>query len=184
MLLALAVISLFSFGAGALARRFGQPPVIGEVLLGVLIGPTLRQTSGPSSPPWRTSVWPVRVHRRGRPGRQCVAWTQDGGRRHRFRLDLLPFGLGCALAFHLVADHHTGNKTGFILSMGALHAGDSLPCPGPHPHRPGMSRTWLGNVALASAAIDDLLAWTLLAVVVVICGAVTGSQWLLLLFIL
>ncbi|MFF7840752.1 hypothetical protein ACFZC6_18290 [Streptomyces ossamyceticus] len=39
--LALALISLLAFGAGALARRLRQPPVVGEVLLGVLSGPTL-----------------------------------------------------------------------------------------------------------------------------------------------
>ena len=41
LFLALALISLPAFGAGALARRLRQPPVVGEVLLGVLLGPTL-----------------------------------------------------------------------------------------------------------------------------------------------
>jgi Kef-type K+ transport system membrane component KefB len=45
-----------------------------------------------------------------------------------------------------------------------------------------MSRTWLGNVALTSAAIDDVLAWSLLAIVVTIIGSAAGSQWLPLLF--
>jgi len=35
----------------------------------------------------------------------------------------------------------------------------------------GMHRTRIGGIALASAAIDDVLAWSLLAVVAAIAGA-------------
>ena len=35
----------------------------------------------------------------------------------------------------------------------------------------GLHRTRLGGLALASAAVDDVLAWSLLAVVVAIAGA-------------
>ena len=38
----------------------------------------------------------------------------------------------------------------------------------------GMHRTRIGGIALASAAIDDVLAWSLLAVVAAIAGA--GGQ--------
>ena len=194
LLLALAMISLLSFGAGALARRLGQPPVIGEVLLGVLVGPTLLQ--GAIS----NAIFPTEI----RPfltalanigvtlfmftvgaeldagllrGRKIVAGTVASGSI------ALPFGLGCALAFYLFADHQTSNKTGFVLFMGAAMSVTAFPVLARILTDRGMSRTWLGNVALACAAIDDVLAWSLLAVVVAICGASTGSQWLLLLFI-
>ncbi|MFI1927034.1 MULTISPECIES: cation:proton antiporter [unclassified Streptomyces] len=194
MLFALAIISLFSFGAGALARRFGQPSVIGEVLLGVLVGPTLFHgvISNAVFPtdilPFLTALANVGValfmftvgadlDAGVLRGRKMVAGTVASGSI------VLPFGLGCALAFYLVADHQTGNKTGFVLFMGAAMSVTAFPVLARILTDRGMSRTWLGNVALACAAIDDVLAWTLLAVVVVICGASTGSQWLLLLFI-
>ncbi|MEV5905649.1 cation:proton antiporter [Streptomyces sp. NPDC052127] len=194
MLFALAVISLFSFGAGALARRFGQPSVIGEVLLGVLVGPTLFHgvISNAIFPtdilPFLTALANVGValfmftvgadlDAGVLRGRKMVAGTVASGSI------VLPFGLGCALALYLFADHQTGNKTGFVLFMGAAMSVTAFPVLARILTDRGMSRTWLGNVALACAAIDDVLAWTLLAVVVVICGASTGSQWLLLLFI-
>lgn len=194
LLLALAIISLFSFGAGALARRLGQPPVIGEVLLGVLVGPTLlhgviSNTLFPTDiRPFLTALANVGValfmftvgadlDAGVLRGRKVVAGTVASGSI------VLPFGLGCALALYLYADHQTGNKTGFVLFMGAAMSVTAFPVLARILTDRGMSRTWLGNVALACAAIDDVLAWTLLAVVVAICGASTGSPWLLLLFI-
>lgn len=41
LLLALGLIILAARAAGALARRFGQPRVLGELLVGVLLGPTV-----------------------------------------------------------------------------------------------------------------------------------------------
>ena len=37
----LALILLLARGLGALAARVGQPPVVGEILAGILLGPTL-----------------------------------------------------------------------------------------------------------------------------------------------
>jgi predicted Kef-type K+ transport protein len=45
----------------------------------------------------------------------------------------------------------------------------------------GMVRTPVGGLALASAAVDDIVAWSLLAVVVGIAGAESDSTWLILL---
>jgi Kef-type K+ transport system membrane component KefB len=194
LLLGLALISLLAFAAGALARRLRQPPVVGEVLLGVLLGPTL--LNGVIS----DAVFPTDI----RPflsalanigvalfmftvgaeldagllrGRRVVAGTVASGSI------ALPFGLGAALAFYLFIGHPTDNKTGFILFMGAAMSVTAFPVLARILTDRGMNRTWLGNVALACAAIDDVLAWLLLAVVVAICGAGTGSQWLLLLFV-
>jgi Kef-type K+ transport system membrane component KefB len=41
VLLALAVVVIASHVVGRLVARFGQPPVVGEVLAGILLGPSL-----------------------------------------------------------------------------------------------------------------------------------------------
>ena len=45
MLLGLAAIIVLARVLGALAKKVGQPPVIGEILAGILVGPTLFGTA-------------------------------------------------------------------------------------------------------------------------------------------
>ena len=45
MLLALAVVIALARLLGAAAKRVGQPPVIGEILAGILVGPTFFGTA-------------------------------------------------------------------------------------------------------------------------------------------
>jgi Kef-type K+ transport system membrane component KefB len=190
---ALAVIALLAYVAGRLARLLGQPPVIGEIALGILLGPTL--LSGAISDavfpadirPYLTALanigvalfmFTVGAEVEGEPlrGRRLVAGAVAGGSI------ALPFGLGVALAAFLFQEHPTDNRAGFVFFMGAAMSVTAFPVLARILVDRGMNRTWLGNVALACAAIDDVLAWSLLAVVVAIAGAATGSQLLLLLF--
>jgi Kef-type K+ transport system membrane component KefB len=194
LFLALALISLLAFGAGALARRLRQPPVVGEVLLGVLLGPTLlgEAISGALFPddirPFLTALANLGValfmFTVGAEldtgllrGHRAVAGTVAAGSV------VLPFGLGALLALHLFDSHPTADRTGFVLFMGAAMSVTAFPVLARVLTDRGIRHTWLGAVALACAAIDDVLAWTLLAAVVAISGAATGSQWLLLLFV-
>ncbi|MDG5805964.1 cation:proton antiporter [Streptomyces ossamyceticus] len=96
---------------------------------------------------------------------------------------VLPFGLGALLALHLFASHPTADRTGFVLFMGAAMSVTAFPVQARILTDRGIRHTWWGAVALACAAIDDVLAWTLLAAVVAMSGAATASQWLLLLFV-
>ena len=194
LLFALALVALFAYFAGRLSQRLGQPAVIGEITLGILVGPTL--FSGAIS----DAVFPadIRPHlttlanigivlfmftvgaevdgERMR-GRRLVAGAVAGGSI------ALPFALGAALAVFLFRAHPSDNRTGFVLFMGAAMSVTAFPVLARILVDRGMSRTWLGNVALACAAIDDVLAWSLLAVVVAIVGTATGSQLLLLLLL-
>ncbi|BCJ50275.1 hypothetical protein Asp14428_17500 [Actinoplanes sp. NBRC 14428] len=194
LLVALAVIVLLSYAAGAVARRLGQPPVIGEVTLGVLLGPTLLH-GAISDAVFPTDIRPflgalanigvalfmftvgAELDAMLLRGRKLVTGTVASGSI------ALPFALGSVLALHLFDDHPTGNRTAFMLFMGAAMSVTAFPVLARILTDRGMSRTWLGNVALACASIDDVLAWTLLAVVVAIAGEGAGSQWLLLLFV-
>lgn len=193
LFLALALIVLFSHLCGRFARRIGQPAVIGEVLLGVALGPTLlpwfSQTLFPTDiRPFLTALANIGValfmftvgsdlDRRLLRGRRMVASTVSTGSI------ALPFALGAGLAYYLLRNHPTENRTGFVLFMGIAMSVTAFPVLARILTDRGMIRTWLGNVALACAAIDDVLAWTLLAVVVAVAGGVTGGLWLLLLFV-
>ncbi|GAA2598304.1 cation:proton antiporter [Streptomyces lienomycini] len=194
LFVALASISLLAYAAGALARRLRQPAVIGEVALGVLLGPTLlngalSDTLFPADiRPFLTALANIGValfmFAVGAEldagllrGRRVVAGTVAAGSI------ALPFLLGALLALHLHAGHPTDDRAGFVLFMGAAMSVTAFPVLARILTDRGMQRTWLGAVALACAAIDDVLAWTLLAVVVAIIGAGGGSQWLLLLLV-
>ncbi|WBB56638.1 cation:proton antiporter [Verrucosispora sp. WMMD573] len=189
LLLALALISLLAFVAGAAARRLGQPPVIGEVALGILLGPTL--LSGTISDTlFPEDIRPVlgalatigvvlfmfsvgaELNTDLLHGRQVVAGTVAAGSI------ALPFSLGVLLALHLFPRHPTDSRLGFMLFMGAAMSVTAFPVLARILIDRGLDRTWLGSVALACAAIDDVLAWLLLAVVVAVVG--TGSLWTLL----
>ncbi|MER5458031.1 cation:proton antiporter [Micromonospora sp. NPDC002389] len=191
LLLALALISLLAFGAGAVARRLRQPPVIGEVVVGILLGPTLfngliSDTLFPTDiRPFLTALATIGVvlfmftvgaelNACLLRGRRVVAGTVAAGSI------ALPFGLGALLALYLFPRHPTDSKLGFVLFMGAAMSVTAFPVLARILIDRGLSRTWLGSVALACAAIDDVLAWTLLAVVVAVAGAGAGSVWVLL----
>ena len=191
-LVALAMIVLLAALFGAGARRLGQPAVIGEIVLGVLLGPTL--FSGVVSDalfpatirPFLSALANVGValfmftvglefDRRLLRGRRVIAASVASGSI------LLPFSLGVALAFYLVQRHPAENRTAFILFMGAAMSVTAFPVLARILTDRGLARTWLGAVALACAAIDDVLAWTLLAVVVAISGSAGGFDPMLLL---
>jgi Kef-type K+ transport system membrane component KefB len=190
LLLDLALVISLARLLGAVARRIGQPPVIGEVLAGVLLGPTLFG-EGFSAALFPTDVRPFltalanvgvavfmfvvgleleRTLLRGR-GRIAVTVSVSSV--------VLPFALGAALALHLVRDHPTENRLGFVLFIGAAMSVTAFPVLARILSDRGMLRTTLGGLALTCAAVDDVLAWTLLAVVVTISGGGGGAVWLL-----
>jgi Kef-type K+ transport system membrane component KefB len=194
LLFALAVIALLAYAAGAFCRRLGQPPVIGEVLAGVVLGPTILDgaLSNLLFPadirPFLTVLANIGVAL----FMFTVGAEMDAAllRPHRMIAGtvatssiVLPFGLGAALAAYLVGHHPAENRLGFILFLGAAMSVTAFPVLARILTDRGMHTTWLGNVALACAAIDDVLAWILLAVVVSIVGAGGRRSWLLLLFV-
>jgi Kef-type K+ transport system membrane component KefB len=192
LLLGLAVIVLLARLLGALARRAGQPAVIGEVLAGIALGPTLFH--GAIS----EALFPVSV----RPLLSALAavgvavfmfivgleWDAamirgSGNLAAAVSLSsiLLPFGLGTVLALHLMDDYGTGNKTAFMLFMGIAMSITAFPVLARILTDRRLSRTPLGAIALACASIDDVLAWSLLAVVVAVSGGAGADQWRILL---
>ncbi|GHH20674.1 cation:proton antiporter [Streptomyces rubradiris] len=190
----LALIIVLARILGAAAQRLSQPAVIGEVLAGILLGPTLLGHSvpeflfPPGVRPMLTALADVgmavfmfivgleldRKILRGT-GRLAVTVAVS--------CILLPFVLGTLLALVLAEEHAQGHRLGFVLFMGTAMSVTAFPVLARILTDRKMQHTPIGGLALACAAIGDVLAWCMLAAVVALVGGGGGDQWLLLLLV-
>ena len=181
----LAIIILLARLLGMAAKRLGQPPVIGEIIAGILLGPTLfngkiTATLFPMTLRQPLSalanlgvvmfmfavgyLLDLRLIR----GRERVAASVS------VSSIILPLSLGVGLGVWLASRHHVHHVLPFALFVGTAMSVTAFPVLARILTDRGMHRTRIGGTALASAAIDDVLAWSLLAVVAGIAGA--GGQ--------
>jgi Kef-type K+ transport system membrane component KefB len=187
-----AIVIILARLLGAIARRLGQPPVLGEILVGILLGPTFfhaRITHAlfpPSLIPSLTALADIglvlfmfvvgyEVDLRLIRGRERVAVAVSTGSV------ILPLALGSLLGVWLAHRHHVPHVSTFALFIGIAMAATAFPVLARILTDRGLHRTRIGGIALASAAIADVLAWTLLAVVVGLAG--NTQQWKVLLAI-
>ncbi|WP_189236284.1 cation:proton antiporter [Planomonospora parontospora] len=194
LLLDLVIVLAAARLLGSLAGRLGQPPVVGEILAGILLGPTLLgpflgdELFGPEmKPPLQALanvglvlfmfVVGLELDQKLVRGKGRIAVTVALGST------VLPFALGCVLALALASEHVGGDRTlPFVLFMGAAMAATAFPVLARVLTDRGMQRTTLGGLSLAAAAVIDVLAWTVLAVVVAVAGAGDAEgQWKVLL---
>lgn len=189
----LAVCLGFARLCGLAARRLGQPAVIGEIVAGILLGPSLfhgaltRLLFPSGELPFFNALANVGVavfmfgvglefDRDLLKGRGRAAGGVALGSM------LLPMLLGGALALVLVRNHPTHDLTGFVLFMAAAMSVTAFPVLARILTDLRMQRTPLGGLALTCAAVSDVLAWSVLAVVVAVAGSGGSDQWRLLLF--
>ncbi|MGW1214558.1 cation:proton antiporter [Streptomyces sp. NPDC002499] len=179
LLTGLAVVIISAGLLGQLARRFGQPPVIGEILAGILLGPTLfggalTDALLPADiRPFLTALADVGVavfmFLVGLEfDRTLVRGTGRIAASVSLASLLLPCGLGMALGAYLLDSHPTDNHTGFVLFMGVAMSITAFPVLARILTDRDLHRTPLGALALCCAAVADVLAWSLLAVVVAV----------------
>jgi Kef-type K+ transport system membrane component KefB len=171
---------------GAAAKFVGQPPVVGEILAGILLGPTFFHGTITKALFPATLISPLtgladiglvlfmfvvgyEVDLRLIRGRERVAVGVSVGSF------ILPLGLGAALGVWLAHRHHIQHVSTFALFIGTAMAATAFPVLARILTDRGLHRTRIGGIALASAAIADVLAWTLLAVVVGLAGST--AQW-------
>ncbi len=191
VLLALAAVVVTGRLLGLALRSVGQPPVIGEILAGILLGPSLL---GRVAPDVAAYVLPGDVA----PFLNVVA--QIGVIVYMFLVGLnlnadlvrkrahatvatshasivVPFVLGSALALELYPKLATNNIsfTTFALFSGVAMSVTAFPVLARILADRGMTQTALGATALACAAADDVTAWCLLALVVGVARAEVGS---------
>ena len=181
-----AIIIILARLLGTIAKRIGQPPVLGEILIGILLGPTffhghLTKTLFPTgliAPLTALAdiglvffmfVVGYEVDLRLIRGREQAAFSVSLGSV------ILPLGLGTGLGVWLAHRSHVTHVSTFALFIGTAMAATAFPVLARILTDRGLHRTRIGGLALASAAVADVLAWILLAVVVGLAGS--GTQW-------
>ncbi len=191
VLVALAVIILFARLLGMLFRYIHQPPVIGEVLAGIMLGPSFL---GRIAPVATTYLLPPSIA----PFLSILA--QVGILLYMFLVGIefdpstlksrthtailvshtsimAPFVLGSALALALYERVSTADVpfSVFALFMGVSMSITAFPVLARILTDRSIQKTELGVMALTCAAIDDVTAWCLLAFLVSVAKAKTGS---------
>lgn len=190
ILQALAIL-LVCRACAALARRLGQPEVIGEIAGGLLLGPSVLGFFWPRG--W-AALFPAESLGGLRALSQlgillflfAVGLELDlGALRARARTAVLvssagiaaPFLLGLACALWLYPRYAPGGVSfaAFALFMGVAMSVTAFPVLARILHEAGLERTSLGATALTCAAVGDVTAWCGLAAVV---GIVRGGSLL------
>ncbi len=188
----LAIVIILARLLGAAARRIGQPPVLGEIFVGILLGPTFlhgRITATlfpPALIPPLTALadiglvlfmfvvgYELDLHLIR--GRERVAVSVSTGSV------AVPLILGAGLGVWLAHRSHVQHVGTFALFIGTAMAATAFPVLARILTDRGLHRVRIGGIALASAAIADVLAWSLLAVVVALAGS--SQEWRVLLAI-
>lgn len=188
-----ALVIVISRLFGEAARRLGQPAVIGEILGGILVGPTLldgriADTLFPTE---------IRPHLGALANLGLVLFMFlvglefDFGRlRGSGRIAtvaalgsaVLPFALGLPLGLYLMRTHESSNDVAFVLFIGVAVSVTAFPVLARIISDRGMQGSRIAALSLSAAAVCDLAAWTALAAVQGMVGD-GGHQWWVLLVV-
>lgn len=181
--LQLAVILAVCRIVGWMAARIGQPQVVGEMIAGVVLGPSL---FGALAPGLQGALFPPESKH------VLFAVCQVGLALYMFLIGvdfdfalirsrlrsaaavsisgiLAPFALGAGAAWYL-APHYPlfpeqTQQWEEMLFLGAAMSITAFPMLARIIHERGLSGTSLGTLALAAGSIDDAAAWCVLAIV-------------------
>lgn len=187
LLLQIITIVIVARFFGWIFNKIGQPSVIGEIIAGIVLGPSL---FGMYFPEASLALFPVESLG------NLQLLSQVGLILFMFvigmELDLkvlktkaheavvishasiiIPFALGMVLAYFTYADYAPEgiNFLSFALFMGIAMSITAFPVLARIVQERGIQKTKLGTVVLTSAAADDITAWCILAVVIAIVKA-------------
>jgi Kef-type K+ transport system membrane component KefB/mannitol/fructose-specific phosphotransferase system IIA component (Ntr-type) len=181
---------------GELARRYNQPIVLGEILAGVVLGPTVL---GAISPRILHALFPaegapalcmdglttlaialflvvagmeVDLSTMWRQGRSAISVGVAG--------ILLPFGLGLVLAWYLpmmLGATAESNRLIFALFFATALSISALPVIARTLMDLNIYRSDLGMVVIAAAVFNDLVGWIIFAVILGLLGTGPGHAW-------
>ena len=190
VLLNLGILLGFSLFLGEIARRYRQPRVVGEILAGILLGPTV---FGALAPELQHMLFPLRENTQAAlEGLTTVAvvllllvagleinmssvWKQ--GRTAllvSFLGILAPFMLGFGVS--QTWPHFFGHKPGadlltFSLFFGTALSISALPVIAKTLMDMNLLKSDMGIIVLASAAFNDLIGWIIFSIVLSLMGA-------------
>ncbi|HYO14115.1 MAG TPA: cation:proton antiporter [Thermoanaerobaculia bacterium] len=187
LLLQVIVILLAARLLGSVFPRIGQPPVIGEMIAGILLGPSLLGLVAPEAQAFlfpADSLGTLRLLSQiGVILFMFVVGIELDVDHLRHKADaallvshasiVVPFFLGtaCALVLYRTVVPAGIPFTGFALFMGVSMSVTAFPVLARIIEERGLSQTFLGTTAITCAAVDDVTAWCLLAVVVATVSA-------------
>jgi Kef-type K+ transport system membrane component KefB len=177
---------------GWLFRKIHQPRVIGEMVAGILLGPSL---FGWIAPGLHATLFPAAslgylsslsyvglllfmflvgleldlTHLREL-GRAAVVTSQVS--------IILPFAFGSLFALYLYPrlSDSSVSVVGFVLFMGAAMSVTAFPVLARILTEHNMLRTRVGSVAITCAAVDDVTAWCILAGIIVIVRSSSSAM--------
>jgi len=200
LMLAIAMVMITARLLGSLVGRIGQPPVMGEVIAGILLGPTLL---GAVLPGVESYLFPFDVvaliagaasiglaFYMFLVGLELDPHMLAGKARRATAISVtsvaLPFVLGAAVSVPIW--HELGgsialapltkrpDEVAFAVFVGVSMSITAFPVLARILIERRMIRRPIGAIALASAAVDDVMAWTLLAVATAVATATaTGN---------
>ena len=190
--LQLAIILVFCRIVGLIAARFGQPQVVAEMIAGVLLGPSLFGLLWPEAQAWLfpwdkkqvirdTQSYLFPISQLGLALYMFIVGME-------FRMDIIrkrlkssiavslagmaaPFALGALLAWYVHGKPELGlfpaqvPLTSAMIFLGACMCITAFPMLARIIHFKGLAGTTMGTVAIGAGAIDDAMAWILLAIV-------------------
>jgi Kef-type K+ transport system membrane component KefB len=178
-------------GFGELLRRWGHPPLVGEILIGVLLGPTVL---GRALPELQQAIFPVDVIQHsmletvswfgvlfllletGLEVDASAAWRQRGP---ALRIGIIgvivPLALGTLLSLGL-PDRYLADpeqRGTFALFLGTTMAISAMVIIARVLHDLDLVKSDLGLVTLCGYAVNDILAWVIFSLV--LATATRGS---------
>lgn len=198
LLLQIITIILVARCFGFLCRKIGQPSVIGEILAGIVLGPSLL---GAYFPNFSAMLFPPSSL--GNLGIMSqiglilfmfvVGMELDVGvlrnRAHEAIVVshasiIFPFALGVALAYFIYQETAPEgvNFISYALFIGISMSITAFPVLARIVQERGLSKTKLGAMAITCAAADDITAWCILAAVIAIvkAGSLTSALYTIL----
>ncbi|MEU5694658.1 cation:proton antiporter [Actinosynnema sp. NPDC020468] len=193
-LLQLAVLLGTAFALGRLAARFRMPAVVGELAAGVLLGPSLLAPALPGLSGWLFPTDPGQIHLLDAVGQfgvlllvgftgmhidlglarkqgRAALWVASGGL-------LVPLGLGFGAGF-LIPASMVGDgaaRPTFALFLGVAVCVSAIPVIAKVLLEMNLLHRDIGQLVVTAAAVDDIVGWSLLAVVsgMATAGLTTG----------
>ncbi len=192
LLVAIAVVAAAALVGGRIAELLGQPPVIGEICAGIMLGPTLLGRVAPQTAAWLfpAGVLPMLkglaeigvVLFMFQVGRELAA-TRIRGSAQRAPLVgaasvLGPFAAGVMLAAGPASGHagDAANPMAYAIFVGCALSVTALPVLARILADLGMARTRIGQLSLLTAALGDGAAWLLLALALITASGGSTTQ--------
>jgi Kef-type K+ transport system membrane component KefB len=181
VLLAVAVVIVVSRATGWALAKLGQPRVIGEILAGIVLGPSVVGALWPGAVEY---VFPAEIIGALKILAQLglvlfmfligleLDLPELRGQGHKAVLIshtsiILPMALGALLGLWLYPRLGDGvDRPGFVLFLGTAMAITAFPVLARILQETGLYRSRIGVLTITCAAVDDVTAWCVLAMVV------------------